>query len=297
MREGRGSRVAGEVLPPCLVALLLLVSPPPADRAGASAVPAVLPWGAVPAAAQSRSDMDPSLERVDALARAGSVEGAREELLRWYDDRGAAASREEQQRALWLRAALTVDPTQAALDLRRLTLEYPGGAWTPGALLRLGLLAEAGGRHAQAADRYQVLVRDYPASEAAATAGVRLERMFADPSSAGARASTSAPSRATAPPAATKPGGDPSVAAAPAGDLTVQLGAFGSRERALALVARAREAGLDVRLVTVPGSDLIRVRVGRFADAEAAMPVYERVVGRGFEAAVISGASREAPAG
>lgn len=297
MREGRGSRVAGAVLPPCLVALLLLASPPPVDPACASAPRGMLLWGAAPAAAQSSSDMDPSLDRVDALARAGSVEGARKELLRWYDDRGAAASREEQQRALWLRAALTVDPSQAALDLRRLILEYPGGAWTAGALLRLGLLAETGERYADAAERYQVLVRDYSASEAATTARMRLERMPVESPLAATRASGSAPTPASAPPPATKPGGDPSVTAAPAGDFTVQLGAFGSRERALALVAQAREAGLDVRLVTMPGSDLIRVRVGRFADPEAARPVYERVVDRGFEAAVIPGASREAPAG
>lgn len=284
MRAGR--RIRGLFLPPCVAFLLLLTALPPAPRAGAPSAVGILPWGAVPVAAQSSSDADPSLDRIDSLVRAGSVERAREELLGWYEARGDQASREDLQRALWLRAVLTVDPTQAALDLRRLALEYPGGPWTPGALLRLGLLAEAGDRAAEAAEHYRVLVRDHAGSEVAAAAGARLERMSAD-----------APAPASVPAAPPGGSGEPATSGAVASDFTVQLGAFSSRDRALTLTAQAREAGFDVRMVGVPGSDLIRVRVGRFADPESATPLYDQVVARGFEAVVIPGASREVPAG
>ena len=48
------------------------------------------------------------------------------------------SGRGDRQRGLWLRAILTVDPLMAGLDFQRLVLEYPGGAHSDEALLRLG---------------------------------------------------------------------------------------------------------------------------------------------------------------
>jgi cell division protein FtsN len=60
-------------------------------------------------------------------------------------------------------------------------------------------------------------------------------------------------------------------------------------------VETARRRGLEPRLVRVPGSDLVRVRVGRFQDGGEAMDLRERLRGMGMEAIIVQDASREAP--
>jgi cell division protein FtsN len=73
----------------------------------------------------------------------------------------------------------------------------------------------------------------------------------------------------------------------------VQLGAFASQSRARALQRRVQDAGFDARLARVPGSGLVRVRVGRFdaqADADALLT---RLRGLGFAATVVLDANRE----
>ncbi|HEX9886438.1 MAG TPA: SPOR domain-containing protein [Longimicrobiales bacterium] len=83
----------------------------------------------------------------------------------------------------------------------------------------------------------------------------------------------------------------------PEGDYTVQLGAFSGEAGARLLSDRATRAGLDPRTVIVVGSPLLRVRVGRFSDADPATRLYDRVVRMGFEAMVLADATRERPPG
>lgn len=239
----------------------------------------VLAWALAgdpsPAAAQSDE-----LARAEAAMERGRFGEARERVERWWEGPGpTAAGRDDRQRALWLRARLTVDPEMAELDFRRLVLEYPQGLFSDQALLRLAQGAEAR-RDIEAARRYlEILLRDYPASAVRPEARSRLARL------------------PEGTPAAS-PGATRSEAAAPetGGAWAVQLGAFTSEEAAGALAQEARTAGLGVRVVRVEGSPLFRVRLGSFATREEAEAEVRRAAERGFAGFVSGDRERERPA-
>ena len=130
----------------------------------------VLAWTAGPVVAQV-SD----LQEVDRLARAGNASAARAALVTWWDAEHDSASREEQQRALWLRARLTVDPRQAIRDYQRLVVLYPGGMFTDEALFRMAQAAHALGDGEVARTHVEALVRDYPRSPVRRSAEAWLE--------------------------------------------------------------------------------------------------------------------------
>ncbi len=72
-----------------------------------------------------------------------------------------------------------------------------------------------------------------------------------------------------------------------AGQVFLQLGAFGERGNAQAARSRARRAGLQpvmIEAVTVEGQRLYRVRVGPLRDVAAAEALRERVARLGFDA-------------
>lgn len=219
------------------------------------------------------------LDRADRLAREGRLDEARGEVMAWWSGPGAdRPAREEVQHALWLRGLLTLDPSQAMLDYTRLVVEHPVGEFTARALLRLARIAEARGDEAVARRHFEVLRRDHPRSPHVAEAAAWLEAHPAPEESA---------ARATPPPA------DP----ASRGDWAVQLGAFSQPPRAADLAQRARERGFDTRVVTTPGTDLMRVRVGRFTARDGASALQERLRALGFDALVVDDASEERAAG
>lgn len=259
-----------------------------------------------------------TLDRVESLARDGRAAEARDALVAWWEGESGRADRTKLQRAIWLRATLTLDPEDALIDYRRLTVEYPGGPYTDRALLRLGQEAAARQAWVQAARAMETLVRDHPGSSLVADARSWLERHRDDvareetaaetdpPASERSAAGAARPALSDAPPVR---GGTPARtsdgarAAAPAGDepgaatadFAVQLGAFSTVARARVLEERARRAGLEPRLVTVAGSPLVRVRVGRFPDEGAAGGLRGRALDLGFEAMVVRGAGAETP--
>ena len=73
----------------------------------------------------------------------------------------------------------------------------------------------------------------------------------------------------------------------------MQLGAFSSEARAHTLVAEAQKAGFEARLVHMPGSRLVHVRVGRFDSGSEASELLKRLQDLGFTAAVVRDANRE----
>ncbi len=250
------------------------------------------------------------LEQTDSLAAAGEADQARAALSEWWSARADSASRSDLQRGLWLRGLLTVDPRQAELDYQRLVVEYPGGPFTDAALLRLAQAERAEGRPERALAHLRTLVRDYPASPrrlraqellpdvekeaAAAAAGdtaaaTPAAPVQAAPPEVASPAAPGAPSRGEkgAPP---KPPERPSAAA---GRYAVQLGAFSTPDRARTLLQRATDAGLDPRLVRIPGSGLVRVRVGRFTSQDAADGRVAEIRAQGFDALLVSDADQE----
>ena len=73
----------------------------------------------------------------------------------------------------------------------------------------------------------------------------------------------------------------------------MQLGAFASPDRARALRDETGEGHLEVRIVLVPPSGLIRVRTGRFQSRAQAEGLRSALAARGMEAAVAGDADRE----
>lgn len=240
----------------------------------------------LPAAAQEKA----SLDQVETLAGGGRTEEAREVLLRWWSESGTAASRRDVQRGLWLRGRLTVDPAQASLDFRRLVVEFPGGAFSDQALLRLAQMAHAAGDSTGAAQQVQRLVREYPSSPARREAEAWLATAGPVPSPLPGVAAAAAPAPVVA--AAPPPSAGTPAESAPR-EFTIQLGAFSSQDRAESLLRRAADEGFEARLAKVPGSDLVRVRVGRFDSQEGADPILRRLLDLGFTAALARDAHRE----
>jgi len=265
------------------------------------------------------------LERVEELARLGRAEEARTALMGWWERDQETASRRELQRALWLRGRLTVDPLQAQLDFERLVVLYPSGQFTPDAILRLAQSAYAVGDDGASRRYVATLTRDYPRSDARA----RADAWLADAGPVPPRGDT--PTRATdrgEPPAESatptpariiRPADDPPVtaadrdppsraendrqrataeaAAAPGTVMNyyVQLGAFADEERAFAVHDDVREAGIDVRVVNVEGSRFTHVRVGRFAQREAAARLLDELTAQGITAALVRDDRAERP--
>lgn len=301
-RRGRGARAGRGIR-----AVLTLLG-----AAGVGAVPG--PGGT--AAAQVELDV------VDSLAAAGRTDEARERLVGWWEGAADGAARHEIQRALWLRGRLTTDGGDAERAYQRLVVEFPGGPYSARALLRLGQLAHARGELPGAAERFRTVVRDYADTPQRLEAlrwlerhGGRAEEMAAlAPSTPpreerGARPEEPAAQRGGEPGATAggEAGPPPSSAAEPSpppepgvsrvetATFAVQIGAFSREEGARALAARAEEQGLAARLVRVPGSELIRVRVGRFGGVEDARTTEARLRRLGFETAVVSDVPAELP--
>lgn len=279
-------------------------------------------WACAPGAAAQDAD----LQRVDSLTDQGRVTLAREALQGWWDREWDGAERQARQRALWLRGKLTVDPSQARRDYQRLVLEYPGGPYAAQALLRLGRAAEARGRLVEAAGHFDQLIRDYPNSPHRLEArrwrdehGAAVTRAVREGAAGGedvAEAAAAVPSDEDVPDedaaaedtrersAREEAGAEEAGSGEPAPEsrteaeartLAVQLGAFGAPDRARALARRARARGLEIRLVRVEGSDLVRVRAGRFASRGSARDLRARIRGMDLEAFIVTDADRESP--
>ncbi|MFQ5537645.1 MAG: SPOR domain-containing protein [Gemmatimonadota bacterium] len=300
---------------------------------GLAASPRMMPSQTLAAQEAADSASPPTLDEVEELVRMGRTEEARVALARWWETSWDREGRRRHQRALWLRGRLTTDPDRAVLDFRRLAIEYPGSFYAAEALFRLAQAAYAAGSMDEARRYVQELARTHPGSStlrearrwleaapppppvpaeaekeaeadrdaagAAAEGGAPQEATAGDSAAARGRAEGEAPSRA-APPTReatptreAPPGGQGRSVEDPAGTFAVQVGAFAGEGRARALLRRLEEAGLQPRLVRVPGSRLLRVRVGRFVNQADALTLMEEVRSLGFPAALARDAHRE----
>lgn len=266
----------------------------------------------VAGSAAVRAQEPPTLEQVEAFARVGRTEEARASLLRWWAEAFADASRRNVQRGLWLRGRLTVDPTQAALDFRRLVIEYPGGPYSASALFRLAQASFAAGDSTAALAHMARLARDYPGSSAQreaeawlAAAGPVPPPLAPPPIVEGDSAAdpVSADNEVENEVAATEAPVGEEVTMEPTDNVpeasvdtrrwAVQAGAFSGEGRAEALRTRLQDAGFDARIVRVGSSRLLHVRIGKFASSGETGEILERLRGLGFTVAVVRDADRE----
>jgi hypothetical protein len=233
------------------------------------------------------------LDDVETLLGRGRVFQAREHLQAWLDGEGASAGRMDRQRGIWLRGLLTVDPSMADMDFRRLVLEFPGGPYSDDALLRLAQSADLRGDLRRAHSHYSALARDYPSSPNRGRAAGWLRDHRDEVEALGAELT---PGIETTPSPIL--GGTEIRVPSEGGDsLSVQLGAFRNFEGASSLASALRGLGYEPRLIRVPGSDLIRVRLGRFSRRDEATRLQQELVEAGFEAAVVKDAQAEEEVG
>ncbi|MGM0668431.1 MAG: SPOR domain-containing protein [Gemmatimonadota bacterium] len=226
------------------------------------------------------------------LAR-GMVLLARERLEEWWENQRPQAGRTELQRGIWLRGKLTVDPSLAALDFQRLVLEFPGGPYSDDALLRLAREADFRGDLHRAFTHFQRLARDYPSSplKGEALAWLRLNE------GAVAALQTGAPSGSQGLPDSIPPPGPPEPDAADRGPISLQLGAFRNPAGARRLLEDLRHSGHLARLVRLPGSPLIRVRLGYFQDRQEARDLQQELDREGWDSTIVSDVHTEEKVG
>ena len=254
---------------------------------------------AVPVGAQE------SLEVVDSLALAGRADEARTVLESWWQSQRVQSSRRDRQRGLWLRAILTVDPRMAGLDFQRLVLEYPGGSYSDEAMLRLGLISAAAEDLPRAAGYFRTLVTEYPRSPQRRQAeewlsehvvAVEEAEAAVREAEAAAREEEAEVREAAADADAREPDVDsPDRAEMASPRYAVQVGAFESEERARSLLAAVNASGFRARIVRVPGSALVHVRIGTFLDRTGAAELMVRVRRRGHEATIAVDVAAEEP--
>jgi cell division septation protein DedD len=200
----------------------------------------------------------------------------------------------------------TGEALRAAGYLQRLVADYPGRHERATGLLWLARARHAARQHAGACTAVRDGLRDIPdpdlldlfrAEEATVCADDAATRAAAEPQPA-----DQPPARPTpADPAPTRPAPTqrppsqpaPPPAEAAGGRFAVQIGAYRQQESIDDAVARLRRAGHEPRVVTVPGSQLIRVRVGRFTSAQEADRFLGRIRSAGFDAIVVTDADRE----
>jgi tetratricopeptide (TPR) repeat protein len=274
------------------------------------------------AAAGTAGAQDAVLARVETLLATGRLTEARATLERWNQEHpeSSAVDPDVRAHALLLAARVAVDADAAEGALLAVALGYPRSPHAPEALLRLGqaraTAADVAGPGSQDALRavgyLERLVTDYPGHALRPQALVWLARAHAAAGRAeqacrtardaelaaadhadlaafarderarlctGTTANTDIP-RAAPPPAAT-------------GGFTVQTAAMRERGRAEALASTLRRAGFDARVARLEGSELFRVRIGRFQTATDAETEARRVRSAGHDAVVVDDVRRE----
>ena len=220
----------------------------------------------------------------------GRIREARAELERWWALHQEEATGGELQRALWLRALMTVDPEIAEVDFRRLTLEFSGGPYAGGAQLRLAQAADARGDRDRAREHYQRLARDYP------NGGLRFEALSWLERHGGLLPARER-ERVEAPPEEpTVRPDDTASAVLAASVLSVELGAFRDQRVATELRERALSAGLAPRIVPRPDGTF-SVRVGRLRHRAEAVTLRDRALTAGFRARLIPAEPAARPSG
>jgi cell division septation protein DedD len=193
-------------------------------------------------------------------------------------------------------------PDRAAGYLKRLVADYPGRPERATGLLWLARAHHAARQNAAACAAAREGLRDAADPDLAAMLRVE-ERAACDgaPTPAGRAAAATPPATQAAPQAAPQPLPSGTVrtpearpaADAGAGRYTVQTGAYRQQESVTAAVARLRRAGYDPRVVRLPGSELTRTRVGRFATAREASAFMAQLARDGFDGVVVSDAHQE----
>lgn len=207
-----------------------------------------------------------SLHLAELFVEQGRLDDARAEVGAWFEIRGDAATAEEVQHGLWLQGRLLEDRVAARRDLERLVASYPEGPYTAFALTWLADHAAQEGNESVAMAYQARVVKDFPESEAAATARDWLDArgLSVDPPAPESmvgddRMAQATPMRSTA--VAVDPPADSSVAAAEpvsaAARVPAPADSAASFEASDSAVATLLDTVPEMPAVEVPVSDRI----------------------------------------
>lgn len=237
-----------------------------------------------------------SLDLAELFIEQGRLDDARTEVDAWFEIRGSAATPQQIQHGLWLQGRLLPDRARARARLEQLVTSYPEGPYTARALNWLADFAEQAGEMEAAVAYQRQVVRDFPATPAAAVArdwldvrgvGVDAEVRVAaaDPVSV---ADSAAPPRAPAadslPPAAAVPLPTDSAAA---GAAAVPVAA---RDSVAAGAVAAERPAPPVRADSSAAEEAAAPAAARTDSAAAAPEVPEAARGAPFPGAATGGA-------
>lgn len=270
------------------------------------------------------------LDHAEGRITGGQFPEARGLLERWRRENPAAARSDQEQMARYhlLTARVTTNADTAEYNYLTVAVDYPTARAAPEALLRLAQVQAMRGDTAQAAAYVERMIADYPDSELRPMGAVWLARLKAKGQNAAVcqlirnisqgtnpetiqyfRAeqkrvcSAVAASQTLTPKPATEPVTTPNAFAssAPAQDdrtstgrVAIQVGAFRELNGARGVQRQLENAGFtNVRLVRVPGNQLIRVRIGKYENRAAAAAILARLASANFSAVLVTDANSE----
>jgi len=219
-----------------------------------------------------------TLDRVEKLLNSGQLEQARTVLAQWKKEHKSEVKSEQATRAAYLGARLTMNAQEAEDGYLAVAISGSRSSpYVPESLLRVGQ-AELLNSNAQNAKVYlKRVLDDYPTSEHAATASEWLTR--ADSVKPRPAILDKVPDVPTS---------------IKSGKYAVQLAAFREMTGAQLVIRSLKKAGYsDVRIVTVPDNDLLRVRVGSFTTSKEAADLAKKLRAEGHSAVVVDDATRE----
>lgn len=275
------------------------------------------------AAAQQR----PLLDQADGAISNGTFNDARA-LLETWRRRNPRPDQEDQARYQILSARVTLDADSAEDAYLSVAVNYPTTRLAPEALLRLAQARHARADTAQATSYLERLLADYPNAEQRPMAGVWLARLNKKPrnnaslcqtlrgiapgtnpetldlfkaevqracgSSVGVTPTRTPVPRAIRTDTASVTAPAPAPTTRTTGKIAIQVGAFRESSGAREVKIQLERAGIsNVRLVRVPGNQLIRVRVGRYASRAEAAPMLARLASADISAVLVTDAESE----
>ena len=272
------------------------------------------------------SAQDSTTARVDSLLRraqqlVASGETAAARALADTLMQATAVGSDARAEALFLRATIASNVTQAQTDYRTIIVEHRLSPRVPDAMLRIGQAEYAGGDRAAARRQFERLVLEHAGSTAAGEAWYWLGRVRADDGDvaggcaaldtarillppndverrnrvtfAAQRCRSLAAAPVTTPPATASPPGQPATAT-PAAPWSAQVAAYRTRREAENLVASLKTRGHEARVDSLAASPSFRVRIGAFANRAGADSLVKRLNSQRIAAFVVE-AIRRAP--
>ena len=282
---------------------------------------------AVPCTATAQQQPRPLLDQADGAISNGTFTEARSLLERWRRE-NPRPDDEAQARYHLLAARVTMSGDSAEDRYLTVAVNFPTSRVAPEALLRLAQSRQARGDTTQAAEYLSRLLSDYPSADQRPMAAIWLARLQANPRSNASLCQTlrdvqpgsnpetidllkaeqlracgsAAPNvnRAADPRPVrtdTAPRPQPSAPASTSsttGKVAIQVGAFRDASGAREIKAQIERAGIsDVRLVRVPGNNLIRVRIGRYTNRAGAAAMLARLANADISAVLVTDADAE----